>query len=75
MFFLASLLKIYGYLIIVRAIISWVNPNPYNPLVRLIRGLTDPVLEPIRRSLPDMGGLDLSPFVAILIIWVLMSLM
>ncbi len=75
MFLLASLLKIYGCLIIVRAIISWVNPNPYNPLVRLIRGLTDPVLEPIRRALPDMGGLDLSPFVAILIIWVLMSLM
>ena len=74
MFLLASLLKIYGYIIIVRAIISWVNPNPYNPLVRLIHGLTDPVLEPIRRLLPDMGGLDISPFVAILIIWILMSL-
>ena len=74
MFLLASLLKIYGYIIIVRAIISWVNPNPYNPLVRLIRGLTDPVLEPIRRLLPDMGGLDISPFVALLIIWILMSL-
>ncbi len=74
MFLLASLLKIYGYIIIVRAIISWVNPNPYNPLVRLIHGLTDPVLEPIRRLLPDMGGLDISPFVALLIIWILMSL-
>ena len=74
MFLLASLLKIYGYIIIVRAIISWVNPNPYNPLVRLIHGLTEPVLEPIRRLLPDMGGLDISPFVAILIIWILMSL-
>ena len=74
MFLLVSLLKIYGYIIIVRVIISWVNPNPYNPLVRLIRGLTDPVLEPIRRLLPDMGGLDISPFVAILIIWILMSL-
>ncbi len=74
MFFLASLLKIYGYIIIVRAIISWVNPNPHNPLLRLICAVTDPVLEPIRRLLPDMGGLDISPFVAILIIWVLMSL-
>ena len=74
MFLLASLLKIYGYIIIVRAIISWVNPNPYNPLVRLIHGLTDPVLEPLRRLLPDMGGLDISPFVALLIIWILMSL-
>ena len=74
MFLLASMLKIYGYIIIVRAIISWVNPNPYNPLVRLIHGLTDPVLEPIRRLLPDMGGLDISPFVALLIIGILMSL-
>ena len=73
-YLLDSLLKIYCYIIIVRAIISWVNPNPYNPLVRLIRGLTDPVLEPIRRLLPDMGGLDISPFVALLIIWILMSL-
>ena len=70
LYLLDSLLKIYGYIIIVRVIISWVNPDPYNPLIRLIHGLTDPVLEPIRRLLPDMGGLDISPFVAILIIWI-----
>ena len=45
-YLLDSLLKIYCYIIIVRVIIFWVYPNPYNPLVRLIHGLTDPVLEP-----------------------------
>ena len=69
MFFLANLLTIYGYIIIARALISWINPNPYNPLIRIIYAITDPVLEPIRRLLPDMGGLDISPFVALVIIW------
>ncbi len=69
MFLLANLLTIYGYIIIARALISWINPNPYNPLIRIIYAITDPVLEPIRRLLPDMGGLDISPFVALIIIW------
>ncbi len=69
MFLLANLLTIYGYIIIARALISWINPNPYNPLIRIIYAITDPVLEPIRRLLPDMGGLDISPFIALIIIW------
>ena len=69
MFLLANLLTIYGYIIIARALISWINPNPYNPLIRIIYAITDPVLVPIRRLLPDMGGLDISPFVALIIIW------
>ena len=72
--FLVTLLTIYGYIIIARAIISWLNPNPYNPLMRIICTITDPILEPIRRLLPDMGGLDISPFVAIVIIWFIISL-
>lgn len=72
--FLVTVLKIYGYIIIARAIISWLNPNPYNPLMRIICTITDPILEPIRRLLPDMGGLDISPFVAIVIIWFIISL-
>jgi YggT family protein len=74
MFLLANLLTIYGYIIIARALISWINPNPYNPLIRIICAITDPVLVPIRRVLPDLGGLDISPFVAIVIIWFIMSL-
>ncbi len=72
--FLVTLLKIYGYIIIARALISWINPNPDNPLIRIIYAITDPVLVPIRRLLPDMGGLDISPFIAIVIIWFIMYL-
>lgn len=74
MFFLANLLTIYGYIIIARALISWINPNPYNPLIKIIYAITDPVLVPIRRLLPDMGGLDISPFVALVIIWFIIFL-
>jgi YggT family protein len=58
----------YIWLIIGRVIISWVNADPYNPIVRFLHGATDPVLEPIRRRLPIMGGLDLSPMLLILAI-------
>ena len=75
MYLLEKLLTIYGYLIIARAVISWLNPNPYNPLIRFIHTVTDPVLEPIRRLLPDMGGIDISPFVVMIIIWFIMSLL
>jgi YggT family protein len=58
----------YIWLIIGRVIISWVNADPYNPIVRFLHGATDPVLDPIRRRLPIMGGLDLSPMLLILAI-------
>ena len=58
--------------IIVRAILSWVpDVNALQPVARVINRVTDPLLEPIRRRLPAAGGLDLSPLVAILLIWVL----
>ncbi len=62
------LLTIYMYLIIGRAIISWVNPDPYNPIVSFLNRATEPVLEKVRSRLPYLGGLDLSPMVVILII-------
>ncbi len=62
------LLTIYMYLIIGRAIISWVNPDPYNPIVSFLTRATEPVLERVRSRLPYLGGLDLSPMVVILII-------
>ena len=61
-------LSIYMWLIIIRALISWVNPDPYNPIVRFLISVTEPVLDPIRRRLPLMGGIDFSPIVAILAI-------
>ena len=66
-------LDIYTWVIIAAAVISWITPNPYNPVVRLLRRLTEPVLAPIRRLLPPWKtfGLDFSPMIVILLIqWV-----
>jgi len=62
-------LTIYMYIVIARAIISWVNPDPYNPIVSFLVRVTDPVLDRVRRMLPDLGGLDLSPLIVLLAIF------
>lgn len=62
-------LTLYMWIIIARAVISWVNPDPYNPIVRFLTSVTEPVLYQIRRRLPiNLGGLDLSPIIVILAI-------
>jgi len=59
--------QIYFYIVIGRAIISWVNPDPYNPIVRFLHSATDPVLYRIRRLVPlQFGGFDFSPIVLLL---------
>ncbi|HKJ84287.1 MAG TPA: YggT family protein [Mariprofundaceae bacterium] len=52
--------------VIARAVLSWVSPDPYNPIVRIIIQLSEPMLYPVRRRLPFLGGLDLSPMLVIL---------
>ncbi len=65
---------LYMWIIIGRAIISWVSPDPYNPIVRFLHSVTEPVLYPIRRRLPiSFGGFDFSPVIAILAIIFLQS--
>jgi YggT family protein len=67
-------LTLYMWVIIGRAIISWVNPDPYNPIVRFLNSVTEPVLYPIRRRLPlSLGGIDFSPVIVILVIIFLQS--
>jgi YggT family protein len=61
-------LGVYIWIVLGRVIISWVSADPYNPIVRFLYGATEPLLEPIRRRLPVMGGLDLSPMLLILAI-------
>jgi len=62
-------LSIYMWIIIVAALISWVNPDPYNPIVRVLRSLTDPVLNPIRKVIGrSLGPFDISPIIVILAI-------
>lgn len=63
-------LTIYMWIIIIRALISWFSPDPRNRFVIILHRLTEPVLRPIRRIIPpsQLGGLDISPFIMILII-------
>lgn len=63
----------YFWVIIARAVLSWVNPDRYNPIVRFLYRVTEPVLRPIRYRLPDFGGLDFSPMVVLLAIYFLES--
>jgi len=59
----------YMWIIIARAVLSWVSPDPYNPIVRFINNVTEPVLYPVRRRLPvSFGGIDFSPLVVLLAI-------
>ena len=63
------ILSAYMWIIIIAAIISWVNPDPYNPIVRFLYSVTDPVLNILRRHLRlGFGGIDISPLIVILII-------
>ena len=72
-YILKIVLNIYMWIIIGRALISWVNPDPYNPIVKFLYKATEPVLYRVRRVLPVMGGLDLSPLVVLLAIMFLQN--
>jgi YggT family protein len=62
----------YIWVLIIRAVLSWVNPDPYNPIVRALYSITEPVLSFLRRKFPLMAGsIDFSPMVAILVLWFL----
>ena len=63
------LLKMFAFAILIRVVLSWVSPGSYNPAVAFIHSMTDPVLRPIRRVIPPMGGLDLSPLFATLLLF------
>jgi YggT family protein len=66
------ILTLYIWVIIAQALISWVNPDPYNPIVRFLYRVTEPVLGPIRRWLPLRGmGIDFSPIIVLLVIYFL----
>jgi YggT family protein len=63
---LNMLLSAYMWIIVIRALISWVNPDPYNPIVRFLHSATDPLLYRVRRLLPlNFGGIDFSPILVI----------
>lgn len=65
------ILTFYTWIVIARALISWVNPDPWNPIVQFLTRATEPVLAPIRRRLGWSMGVDLSPLIVIAIVWFL----
>jgi len=73
-FIVMKLLHLYSFIIIAAALISWIQPNPYNPIVQFLRRVTEPVLRPVRSLVPPekLGGLDISPIIVLLVIeWVI----
>jgi YggT family protein len=71
---LGGLLWAYMWVVIIRALLSWVRPDPYNPIVRFICGLVDPVAYRISRVIPTrIGMMDLSPLILILIVYFLQA--
>jgi len=74
--FVIFLLQIYMYILIARALISWVNPDPYNPIVQFLRMVTDPVLRFLRRFIPPIGGaIDFTPVIVIFVIYFIIQLL
>jgi len=68
------LLNVLGIVLIVNALLSWVRPDPSNPIVRFLDQVSDAVCDPIRRLLPTVvGGLDLAPMIALGVIWILQT--
>ncbi len=67
------LLTIYLWIVIIRSLITWVSPDPYNPIVQFLYRITDPALRPIQRYMPPLGGIDLSPLILILLIFFIQS--
>ena len=62
-YLVSIILTVMYWLILIRALISWVSPDPFNPIVQFLHRVTEPILEPIRRLLPSMA-LDISPLIA-----------
>jgi YggT family protein len=65
---------VYGALIIIRVILSWVRHNPYQPALRFVYEITDPYLNFFRRFIPPVGAIDLSPIVALFVLDILQRL-
>lgn len=69
------ILTLMWLLILARVLMSWVQVDPYHPVVQFIYNTTEPILQPIRQLLPPMGGFDLSPMVAMIALSLLGSVL
>jgi len=65
---LVILLQLLAWAIFIRAILSWIQPDPSNPIVRLLDQITEPILAPLRQIVPRIGMIDITPMVAFFVI-------
>lgn len=72
---LSMLITVYIVSVLIQAVLSWVNPSPYNPINALLYSLNQPLLEPVQRFIPPIAGLDLSPLVVIIALQLLKMLL
>ena len=63
-----TLFELYSFVLLARVLISWLQIDPYNPIVQILYRLTEPLLAPIRRLLPQTGAIDFSPIVGFIVI-------
>ncbi len=73
---ISIILQAYMWIIIIKALVSWVNPDPYNPIIRFLDDITEPVLRKVRAVIPIGNiGIDLSPIIVIFAIYILQMLL
>ena len=66
---LGTLLNLYFWIVVIAAVITWVRPDPYNPIVQVLRNLTEPVYNFIRARIPtNIGGLDIAPIIVLIVL-------
>jgi YggT family protein len=70
---LSLLIRVYEIILLLRVLLSWFQIDPYNPIVRILYTLTEPLLQPIRQILPPAGMMDFSPLVAFLLLFALQN--
>ena len=75
LYFIQTLIYILNFAIIIRALMSWFNPSPENPIARFVIEITEPVLAPLRRIVPRIGMMDITPIVAILLMNVILQVL
>ncbi len=73
--FFDLLFTILGFAIIARALLSWIQVDPYNPIIQVLYQITEPILAPLRRYIPPIGGMmDITPIVALIILQILQAI-
>lgn len=68
-------LYLWSLAIIGRVLVSWLNISPYNPIVQFLYQVTEPILAPLRRYIPPIGMLDVTPMVALVLIWIVQRIL